>query len=97
MTLELAGRTEQLILAEIAEIDRKIRGQRQVRQALAGPAAARVWDGAGTCTDEGLTAPRKILIDVVDRIEITPGNQRHGPFDVTRVRIRWTGEDRHPA
>jgi DNA invertase Pin-like site-specific DNA recombinase len=97
MTLELAGRTERIILAEIAELDRKIRGQRQVRQTLAGPDAARVWDTADTTTAEGLTAFRKVLTDVVERIEITPGRQGSGPFDISRVRIHWAGENPDPA
>ncbi|MBL7494044.1 recombinase family protein [Frankia sp. AgB1.9] len=92
MTLELAGRTEKIILGEIAELDRKIRGQRRVRASLAGPDAARIWETADTTTPGGLTAARKVLTDVVDRIEITPGKQGRRPFDITRVRIHWTDE-----
>nr|WP_198153000.1 recombinase family protein [Pseudofrankia sp. DC12] len=92
MTLELAGRTEKIILAEIAELDRKIRGRRQVRRSLAGPDAAKTWATANTTTPQGLAAARKVLTDVVDRVEITPGLQSRRAFDVTRVRIRWADE-----
>jgi DNA invertase Pin-like site-specific DNA recombinase len=92
ITVELAGRSERIILAEIAEIDRKMRDQRRTRRTLAGPEAARMWADADVTTPEGLTAARKVLTDVVDRIEITPGYQGRDPFDVTRVRIRWVGE-----
>ncbi|MBL7494862.1 recombinase family protein [Frankia sp. CNm7] len=97
VTLELAGRTERIILAAIEEIDGKIRAQRRVRQSLTGPEAARVWAEADVKTPEGLTAARKVLTDVVDRIEITPGKQGNKPFDVTRVRIRWVNEEEETA